>query len=328
MRVIFMGTAAFACPTLQQLLVSPHEIVAVVTQPDRPRGRGQHTEASPVKTLAVAQHVPVVQPRSLRPTTVLETLASYQPDVIVVVAYGNMLPPAVLTLPRYGCLNLHASLLPKYRGAAPINWAIIQGETLTGYTIMQMDEHLDTGPMLWRETCPIAVDEDAASLTSRLAEAGGHGMLHVLEALAAGTLRAQAQPEAGASYAPKLTRALGRVDWQASARTIHDLVRGLVPWPGATALWQGTAVKLWRTRVDELSSTGTPGTITAITAEGCRVACGTQQLLVQELQPANRRRMLAQAFVQGYRVRVGDRFDQDHDAPDRAADSPPDPAHA
>jgi len=328
MRVMFMGTAVFACPTLQQLLASEHQIVAVVTQPDRPRGRGQQTAASPVKALALASHLPVLQPRSLRPAAVVDALASYQPDVIVVVAYGNMLPPAVLTLPPYGCVNLHASLLPKYRGAAPVNWAILHGDTVTGYTIMQMDASLDTGPMLWHDTCPITPDDDAQSLAARLADAGGYGMLHVLAGLQAGSITAQPQPEVGASYAPKLTRELGHIHWQASAYTIHNLVRGLVPWPGATALWQGADVKIWRTQVQEHATTVAPGTITAITAEGCWVACGTQQLLLQELQPANRRRMLAHAFAQGYRVRVGDRFYQDHAATDSAADRTPDPAHA
>ena len=153
MRIIFMGTAPFACPTLRTLLASPHQIIAVVTQPDRPRGRGQQAAASAVKALALEHHLTILQPASLRPAAVVDALAALRPDVIVVVAYGNLLPPAVLALPPYGCINVHASLLPKYRGAAPVHWALMHGETVTGYTIMQMDEHLDTGPMLWREEC-------------------------------------------------------------------------------------------------------------------------------------------------------------------------------
>jgi len=259
---------------------------------------------------------------------VVDALAALRPDVIVVVAYGNLLPPTVLALPPYGCINLHASLLPKYRGAAPVNWALIHGETLTGSTIIQMDEHLDTGPMLWREECAITPEDDALSLSVRLAEAGAQGMLAVLAALERGTLTAQPQPQAGASYAPKLARELGRLNWQQSAVTLHNLVRGLVPWPGATTGWRGTEVKIWRTRVQAAPAASLSGTITAVLPEGLCVACGAEQLLIQELQPANRRRMSAREFVQGYHARPGERFDQDHGAANSAADSTPDTAHA
>jgi methionyl-tRNA formyltransferase len=328
MRIIFMGTAPFACPTLRTLLASPHQVMAVVTQPDRPRGRGQQAAASAVKVLALEHHLAILQPASLRPAAAVDALAALRPDVIVVVAYGNLLPPAVLALPPYGCINLHASLLPKYRGAAPVNWALIHGETVTGYTIMQMDEHLDTGPMLWCEECAITPEDDALSLGARLAEAGAKGMLEVLAALERGTLTAQPQPDAGASYAPKLTRALGRLNWPQSALALHNLVRGLVPWPGATTGWRGTEVKIWRARVHATPTDAPPGTITAVLPEGLCVACGTEQLLVQELQPANRRRMSAREFIQGYRAQPGDSFDQDHAATNSAADSAPDPAHA
>ncbi len=328
MRIIFMGTAPFACPTLHTLLASPHQIVAVITQPDRPRGRGQQVTASAVKALALEHHVAILQPASLRPAAVVDALAAYRPEIIVVVAYGNLLPRAVLRLPPYGCINLHASLLPAYRGAAPVHWALIHGETITGYTIMQMDEHLDTGPMLWREACPIAPEDDAQSLGARLAEAGARGMIDVLAALEEGTLTAQPQPDTGASYAPKLTRDLSRLNWHQPAVTLHNLVCGLVPWPGATTGWRGTEVKVWRARVHTTPHTSAPGTITAVLPDGLGVACGAQQLLVQELQPANRRRMSAREFVQGYRVQPGDCFDQDHAATDSAADSAPDTAHA
>ena len=328
MRIIFMSTAPFACPTLRTLLASPYQVVAVVTQPDRPRGRGQHAAASAVKALALEHHLTILQPARLRPAAAVAALAALRPDIIVVVAYGNLLPPAVLALPPYGCINLHASLLPKYRGAAPVNWALIHGETMTGYTIMQMDEHMDTGPMLWREECAITPEDDALSLGTRLAEAGAKGMLEVLTALEHGILTAQPQPEAGASYAPKLTRELGRLNWHQPAVTLHNLVRGLVPWPGATAGWRGTEVKIWRARVHAAPVTSPPGTITAVLPEGVCVACGAEQLLVQELQPANRRRMSAREFIQGYRAQPGESFDQDHAATNSAADSAPDTAHA
>lgn len=309
MRLIFMGTAPFACPTLLHLLASQHQVITVVTQPDRPRGRGQKPSQSAVKTLAQAHNVPLLQPASLRPISVVETLRALQPEVIVVVAYGNILPPAVLRLPPHGCINLHASVLPKHRGAAPINWALMQGETSTGYTVIQMDEHVDTGAMLYSAECAITPTDDALSLGERLAEAGATGVLEVLEALAQGTLTAQAQPDVGVSYAPKLTRALGRLDWQQAATTLHNLVRGLVPWPGARALWHGTEVKFWRTSVSAIAPTALPGTVTAVTPEGLHVACGAQQLVVHELQPADRRRMTAREFVQGYRVQTGNCFE-------------------
>ena len=327
MRIIFMGTAPFACPTLRTLLASPHQVIAVVTQPDRPRGRGQQAAASAVKVLALEYHLTILQPASLRPAAAVDTLAALRPDIIVVVAYGNLLPPAVLALPPYGCINLHASLLPKYRGAAPVNWALIHGETVTGYTIMQMDEHLDTGPMLWREEYVITPEDDALSLGAQLAEAGAQGMIKVLTALERGTLTAQPQPEVGASYAPKLTRELGRLNWHQPALTLHNLVRGLVPWPGATTGWRGAEVKIWCARVQAAPAASHPGTITAVLPEGLCVACGAEQLLVQELQPANRRRMSARDFVQGYRAQPGDSFDQDHVATNSAADSAPDTAH-
>jgi methionyl-tRNA formyltransferase len=238
----------------------------------------------------------------------VEALAAWQPDVIIVVAYGNILPPAILTLPPHGCINLHASLLPKYRGPAPINWALLHGETLTGYTIIQMDEHVDTGPMLWREACPIAPDDDAISLAARLAEAGALGMLRVLAALAAGTLTSQAQPSEGASQAPKLTRELGKIDWRQPATTLHNLIRALVPWPGATTVYQNVEVKIWRATVLDEPSHLPPGTVTAVTTAGICIACGAQQLAVLELQPANRRRMSARDFVQGYRIQQGHGF--------------------
>jgi methionyl-tRNA formyltransferase len=208
-----------------------------------------------------------------------------------------------------------------------VHWALICGETVTGCTIMQMDEHLDTGPMLWREACPIAPEDDALSLGVRLAEVGARGTIDVLAALEEGTLTAQPQPNTGISYAPKLTRDLGRLNWLQPAVTLHNLVRGLVPWPGATTGWRGAEVKVWRTRVHTTPPTSPPGTITAMLPDGLCVACGAQQLLVQELQFANRRRMSAREFVQGYRVQPGDCFDQDHATPDSAADSAPDTTH-
>jgi methionyl-tRNA formyltransferase len=309
MRVIFMGTAPFAEPTLRGLFASSHDVLAVVTQPDRPRGRGRKPSPSPIKTLAMAHDCAVLQPASLRrDAVVVEQMSSLRPEAIVVVAYGNILPPSVLEIPLHGCINVHASLLPKYRGAAPINWALMRGEAVTGCTVIQMDEHVDTGDIWWHAACDITADDDALSLGARLADLGAAGLLEVLAAIEQGTLAPHPQPEDGVSYAPKLTKELAAVDWQQSAEMLHNRVRGLVPWPGATARFGDLDVKLWRTAVHDEPHAEAPGTVTAVTPEGVLVACGTDQLFIHELQPANRRRMPASDFAQGYRVQQGQRF--------------------
>ena len=309
MRVIFMGTAPFAEPTLRGLFASSHDVVAVVTQPDRPRGRGRKPAPSLIGMVAMAHDCAVLQPASLRrDAEVVEQLASLRPEAIVVVAYGNILPPSVLGIPFHGCLNVHASLLPKYRGAAPINWALMQGEAVTGCTVIQMDEHVDTGDIWWHASCGIAPDDDALSLGARLAELGAAGLLEVLAGIERGAGGPRPQSEAGVSYAPKLTKDLGPVDWQQPASVVHNRVRGLVPWPGATARFGDLDVKLWHTAVRDQSHAEAPGTVTAVTPEGLLVACGTDQLFIHELQPASRRRMPASDFAQGYRVQQGQRF--------------------
>ena len=309
MRIIFMGTAPFAEPTLRGLFVSSHDVLAVVTQPDRPRGRGRKPAPSPIKTLAMAYDCAVLQPASLRREAgAVEQLASLRPEAIVVVAYGNILPPSVLDIPLHGCLNVHASLLPKYRGAAPVNWALMQGEAVSGCTVIQMDEHVDTGDVWWQAACEVAADDDALSLGARLAEIGAAGLLEVLTAVEQGTRAPHPQPGEGVSYAPKLSKELGPVDWQQPAAAVHNRVRGLVPWPGATARLGDVDVKLWRSSVRDTAHAAPPGTVTAVTPQGLLVACGTHQLLIHDLQPANRRRMPAADFAQGYRVRQGQRF--------------------
>ncbi len=309
MRVIFMGTAPFAEPTLRGLFASSHDVLAVVTQPDRPRGRGRKPSPSPIKALAMTQDCAVLQPVSLRrDAAVVEQLSSLRPEAIVVVAYGNILPSSVLEIPLHGCINVHASLLPKYRGAAPINWALMRGEAVTGCTVIQMDEHVDTGDIWWHDACDITADDDALSLGARLADLGAAGLLEVLAAIEQGTMAPHPQPEDGVSYAPKLTKELSPVDWQQPAAVVHNCVRGLVPWPGATTRFGDLDVKLWRTAVHDEPHAEAPGTVTAVTPEGLLVACGTDQLFIHELQPANRRRMPASDFAQGYRVQQGQRF--------------------
>ena len=303
-----MGTAPFAEPTLRSLFDSRHDIVAVVTQPDRPRGRGRKALPPPIKTLAVGQGCPVLQPGSLRRGAVDEALSSLRPEAIVVVAYGNILPRSVLAIPAHGCINVHASLLPKYRGAAPINWALMDGETVTGCSVIQMDEHVDTGDIWWQEACEIAAEDDAPSLGAKLADMGARGLLEVLAAVEDRTLKAYPQPEEGVSYAPKLTKELGHADWRQAATTLHNRVRALTPWPGVSAQLGDLSLKLCRSAVCETSDAGTPGTVTAVTADGLMVACGSGNLLIREVQPANKQRMRASDFAQGYRVRRGQRF--------------------
>lgn len=309
MRIIFMGTAPFAEPTLRGLFASSHDVVAVVTQPDRPRGRGRKPSSSPIKTLAMAYDCTVLQPASLRREAgVVEQLSSLRPEAIVVVAYGNILPPSVLDIPLHGCLNVHASLLPKYRGAAPVNWALMQGEAVSGCTVIQMDEHVDAGDIWWQAACEVAADDDALSLGARLAEIGAAGLLEVLAAIEQGTRAPHPQPDEGVSYAPKLSKELGPVDWQQPAAAVHNRVRGLVPWPGATARLGDVDVKLWRSSVRDTAPAAAPGTVVTVTPEGLLVACGVGQLFIHDLQPANRRRMPAADFAQGYRVQQGQRF--------------------
>ena len=308
MRVIFMGTAPFAEPTLRGLFDSVHEVLAVVTQPDRPRGRGRKASPSTIKSLAVEHGCTVLQPASLRQGTVAEELASLRPEAIVVVAYGNILPRSVLAIPAHGCINVHASLLPKYRGAAPINWALMQGETVTGCTVIQMDEHVDTGDIWWHDACDIAEDDDALSLGARLADIGARGLLDVLAGIEEGNTAAYPQPEEGISHAPKLTKELGHADWHQSAVEVHNRIRALIPWPGVSTQLGDLSLKLWSSRVCEVSHAQAPGTITALTPDGLLVACGTNQLLVREVQPVNKRRMPASDFAQGYRVQQGQRF--------------------
>jgi methionyl-tRNA formyltransferase len=308
MRVIFMGTAPFAEPTLHGLFGSSHQVLAVVTQPDRPRGRGRKALPSPIKMLAVEQGCPVLQPASLRKEAVAEELSSLLPEAIVVVAYGNILPRSVLAIPAHGCINVHASLLPKYRGAAPVNWALMQGETTTGCTVIQMDEHVDTGDIWWHDACEIEAHDDALSLGARLSDMGARGLLEVLAGIEEGIIKTFPQPEEGVSYAPKLTKELGQADWRQSAAAVHNRIRALMPWPGVSTQLGDLSLKLWRSRVCETSRAEVPGTISAVTPDGLLVACGTDQLLIREVQPVNKRRMPASDFAQGYRVQQGQRF--------------------
>ncbi len=306
-RTVFMGTPEFALATLQGLIDAGLNLCAVYTQPDRPKGRGNKLTPPPVKDLALQHGIPVYQPLKLRQPEVVEELRALRPDLIVVVAYGQILPKSVLEIPRYGCINVHASLLPRYRGAAPINKAIMDGETVTGITTMNMDVGLDTGAMLVKKSLVIGPEETAGELHDRLAQLGREAMEETLRRLCAGNLVAEPQDDTQSCYAPMLKKEDGLIDWGGSAEAIHNQVRGLDPWPGAYTLLDGEVLKLARTR-PENGPAGEPGTILAATPEGIRIACGQGSLLVGELQLPGKKRLPASEFLRGRALSAGSRL--------------------
>lgn len=303
MRIVFMGTPQFACPTLQMLLDRGENIVAVVTQPDRPKGRGQQLQPPPVKELAEKHAIPVFQPLKIKVPEAVEQIRAYATDLIVVVAFGQILPKALLDIPRHGCINVHASLLPRYRGAAPLNWCIINGETETGVTTMMMDVGLDTGDMLLKRSIPIHPDEDAASLHDRLALLGAETMAETLDLLAAGQLLPVKQDDSLSCYAPMLKKELGAIDWQKSPQEIKNLVRGITPWPGAYTRLDGKTLKLFSVQTG--SAEGVPGTVLSAGKDGLEVACSGGSVIFTDLQLEGKKRMSAADFLAGYRVAAG-----------------------
>jgi methionyl-tRNA formyltransferase len=307
MKVAFAGTPEFAASALEAILAAGFEVPLVLTQPDRPAGRGMQLQPSPVKQVALAAGIPVHQPEKLRTPEQQAPLAAIECDVLVVAAYGIILPQAVLDLPRYGCLNIHASLLPRWRGAAPIHRAIEAGDAETGITIMQMDAGLDTGPMLLKRVEPIQPDDTTGSLHDRLAWVGAELIVEALEALSAGKLKATPQPAEGVTYAAKIGKAEAAVDWTRPAIEIERAVRAFNPFPGAIATLDGTPVKLWRARA--IDATGTPGEVLLAEGAGVIVACGEGALCVTELQKPGARRMPAADFLRGMPIAAGSRFD-------------------
>jgi methionyl-tRNA formyltransferase len=297
MRIVFMGTPEFSVPVLDALAAAGHEIACVYTQPPRPAGRGKKDRPSPVQTRAEAMGLPVRHPKSLRDAQAQAEFAALNADVAVVVAYGLILPQAVLDAPARGCLNIHASLLPRWRGAAPIQRAIMAGDTETGVCIMQMEAGLDTGPVLLRRAIPIAPEDTAGDLHDRLSALGAGAIIAALARL--DDLRPEAQPETGVTYAEKIDKAEARVDWTRSAEQIDRQIRGLSPFPGAWTMIGGTRVKLLRSRIAEGS--GAPGEVLA----GLNVACGTGALAIIEVQPEGKPRMTAEAYLRGARIPAG-----------------------
>lgn len=299
LRTVFMGTPEFALPTLEGLLAAGIDLVGVYTQPDRPSGRGKQLTPPPVKQLALSRGIPVFQPLKLRLPEVVAELQALAPDLIVVVAFGQILPKSVLDIPRYGCINVHASLLPKYRGAAPINQAIIDGERETGVTTMYMDVGLDTGDMLVKRATPIGPFETAGELHDRLAALGREAMTETLEHLCAGTLSREKQDDALSCYAPMLKKEDGRIDWTRSAPELHNQVRGLDPWPGAYTFLNGEPLKIAVTRPLDEPPAAPPGTVLGAGPDGVRIACGSGVLNLGELQLPGRRRLPAADFLRG-----------------------------
>jgi methionyl-tRNA formyltransferase len=306
MRLVFMGTPDFATASLEALLRSDDSVVGIVTQPDRPKGRGHILTPSPVKLLALRDQIPLLQPLKMKDPEFLQALAGWEPDLIVVAAYGRILPPAILSFPPRGCINVHASLLPKYRGAGPIQWAIINGETETGITTMLMDEGMDTGAMLLQKAIPITPDDTAGTLSSHLAELGGRLLVETITRLKAGTLVPQPQDALRATLAPLLKKEDGMIDWTLPAMVLANRVRGLSPWPGAyTNVVGGESWTIWKALALPGPITQPPGMIVAVTREVIHVATGDGVLAITELQPANSRRMAASRYLAGHPVAVG-----------------------
>ena len=308
MRIVFMGTPDFAVGSLQALCESgKHEILAVVTQPDRPKGRGNKLLQTPVKEYALAQGLTVYQPQKVKTPEFVELLHELQPELIVVAAFGQFLSKEILELPKYGCINVHASLLPKYRGAAPIQYAIIKGEKESGVTIMQMDIGMDTGAMLDKVVVPIAENTTMGELHDALREQGAALLLQVIDKIATGTAVAEPQDDAQATYATLLDRSMEHIDWSKTAQEVHNLIRGFNPAPSTfTKLPNGKSLKIWGSKMTDKSSAAAAGTIIETGKHSFFVACGEGVLEITEVQPESKKRMPAQVFLNGRGVQEGD----------------------
>ena len=301
MKIVFMGTPDFALATLESLVKGGHEVIAAVTQPDKPKGRGKAVQLTPVKEKALEYEIPVYQPVKARDPEFIALLKEMNPDVIVVVAFGQLLPKAILDIPKYGCVNVHASLLPKYRGAAPIQWAVIDGEEVSGVTTMLMDEGLDTGDMLEKAEIVLDKKETGGSLFDRLSALGGELILSTLEKMENGTITRTPQGEATTSYAKMLQKSMGEIDWSMEAVKIERLIRGLNPWPSAYTSLKGKTVKIWSADVVAGEVSGNPGRVTA-TKDKLLVECGKDFLSITELQLEGKKRMETAAFLRGFTV--------------------------
>ena len=303
MKIIFMGTPDFAAASLEALIDSRHEIQAVVTQPDKPKGRKGELTPSPVKVIAKREGIKVYQPLKVRDEEFVDTLRAYNPDVMVVVAFGQIIPLSILKMPKYGCVNIHGSLLPKYRGAAPIQWAVLDGEKETGITTILMDEGIDTGDILLKKTIKIDADETSGSLFDKLMALGAKTILETLDELEKGSLTPTKQGESPTAYAKMLTKAMGLIDFTRSAKELDCFVRGMDPWPSAYTLLAGKTLKLWKVRAVEKS--GKAGSVIEIGKESFTIACGEGAIEVLEVQLEGKKRMSAGDFLKGSTLNKG-----------------------
>ena len=326
MKIVFMGTPDFAVPALKALAESAkHEVSLVVTQPDRPRGRSGKPAPSDVKLCAEQYGIPVFQPEKVREEAAVERLRRENVDIFVVAAFGQLLPKTILEMPRFGCINIHGSLLPAYRGAAPVQWAVLDGQKEAGDTIMQMNEGLDTGDILMQESIPLSADETAGSLYDKLSSMGGPLLLKALDAIEAGTVTPVPQGDSGTHYAKMLRKEMGNIDWTKSAEEIGRLVRGLNPWPSAYTHWNGKMLKIWMAEPvtqEELSALGCdekngmdlkeaqPGTVMIVTKDTLMVQTGDGLLAFTELQMEGKKRMPVQAFLMGCRLQTGEKLER------------------
>lgn len=313
MRIVFMGTPAFAVPSFEALMRSHYQVVGVVTQPDRPKGRGHAVIPPPVKQVAQAHRLPILQPEKMKNPGFLDQLTHWQPDLIAVTAFGRILPKVILDLPPRGCVNVHASLLPRYRGAAPIQWALINGDTEAGATTMLLDEGMDTGPILLQETVPIEPTDTAAELSARLADMGGGLLVQTLHELEAGTLTPRVQEDAYATLAPLLKKEEGNINWTLAAEQIANRVRGLSPWPGSYTFLNEERLTIWRAHplkgpMGSGQAAHSPGTVVEVGKNDIFVVTGHGVLVITEVQPANRKRMPVDQFLMGYRLESGALF--------------------
>ena len=305
MKIVFMGTPDFAVGALEALIEAGHEVVAVVTQPDKPKGRGKEMQMTPVKACAVKHNIEVFQPIKIKTPEAVEVLKGYQADLFVVAAFGQILSKEILDMPKYGCVNIHASLLPKYRGAAPIQWAILDGEKETGVTIMQMNEGLDTGDMLTKVIVPIEDTDTGESLFDKLAEAGAKLLVETIPQMEAGTLHAEAQDDAKSTYAKMIKKEMGHMDWEKEAVVLERLVRGMNSWPSAYTYLNGKTLKVWEASVEESASNAAVGEVVEVTKDSIKVQTGKDLLVLKQIQLEGKKRMDVAAFLLGYKVERG-----------------------
>lgn len=308
MKIVFMGTPDFAVGALAMLVSAGYDVTAVVTQPDKPKGRGKGLQCPPVKEFALQHGIPVLQPKKIREPEAIAALLKYEADLYVVAAFGQILTQEILDMPRLGCVNIHASLLPKYRGAAPIQWAILDGESVTGVTIQQMNAGIDTGDILAKVSVDIMPEDTGDSLFDKLMHAGAQLLIETLPRLERGEITPIAQDEEQATYAKRLNKELGQIDWQESAEVIERKIRAFTSWPGAYTMLSGKPFKLWRARIEDAPADGEAGSISAVTKEEIVVNCGEGKLALREVQLSGKKRMPVKDFLLGVKIKAGERL--------------------